>query len=101
MLLIRKPAARLFAQIIPDLRDKAPECVARHNLGAAWARQSDVDNAFHLAGTIGHDHNTIRELYGLGDIVSNQQRRLLEFLLDLQDLVAEQKPGLLVKRGKR
>ena len=38
---------------------------------------------------------------GLSDVVGDEQRRLLELLLDLQDLVAEEEPGLLVERSER
>ena len=33
--------------------------------------------------------------------MSNEKRGLLQLLLDLQDLVAQEQPGLLVKRGER
>src|SRR5205807_1820669 len=49
---------------------------------------------------IRHYHVAVGELHGLGDVVGDEKRRLLELLLNLQDLVAEEEPGLLVERGE-
>src|SRR4051812_40570507 len=100
-LVLRQAAGRLFAQIAPDLRHVAAKRLARHDLGCARPRQVNIDDAFHLARPIGHHHDAIGELHGLSNIVSDQQGGLLQLLLNLQHLVAQQEPGLLVKRRER
>ena len=94
-------AARFLAQVAPDLRDVAAEGLADDDLGGARARQLDLDDALHLAGPVGHHQDAVGELHRLGDVVGDEQRGLLELLLDLQHLVAEQQPRLLVERGER
>ena len=63
-------------------------------------RQVDVDDALHLARPEGHYQDAVGELYRLGEVVGDEQGRLAEFLLDLQDLVAEQQAGLLIERRR-
>src|SRR6476660_9729262 len=70
--LIPHAAVCFLAQIAPDLRDVAPEGLAAHDLGRARARQIDVDDAFNLAGAIGHHQDTIGHLDRLGDVVCDQ-----------------------------
>src|SRR5580700_8240555 len=88
-LVVVEPAARLLAQIGPDLRDVAAEGLARDDLRGARPRQFYIDHAFHPTGAIGHHQNAVGELHRLGDVVGDQQHRLIELLLDLQHLVAE------------
>ena len=52
-------------------------------------------------GPVGHHQDAVGELHRFGEVVGDQQRGLLQLLLDLQHLVAEQEPGLLVERGER
>src|SRR5215472_2163549 len=92
-LVVEHAAARLLAQVAPDLRDVAAERLARHDLGRARARQVDFDHALELARTVGHHEDAVGELHRLGDVVGDEQRGLTELLLDLQHLVAEQEPG--------
>src|SRR5262249_7753489 len=75
--------------------------LGREDVGGAWARQVDVDHAFELTGAVGHHQDAVGELHRFGDVVRNDQRGLLELLLDLQDLVAEQEPRLLIERRER
>ena len=96
-----KPSARFLAQIGPDLRDVTAEGLARHDLRGARPRQFYIDHAFHPAGAIGHHQDAVGELHRFGDVVGDQQHRLIELLLDLQHLVAEQEPRLLVERRER
>ena len=44
-LVVDEAAARLLAQIAPDLRDVTAERLARHDFGRARTRQLDVDDA--------------------------------------------------------
>ena len=99
--LVAHAAARLLAQIFPDLRDVATERLAADDFRGARAWQIDVDNALHLAGAVGHYQDAVGHLHRFGDVVGDQQRGLLELLLDLQHFVAEQEPCLLVERGER
>src|SRR5262249_18969328 len=55
----------------------------------------------HFAGSIGHHQNAVRHLHRFGDVMRDQQCRLLEFLLYLQNLIAEQESCLFVECGKR
>src|SRR6266550_2257317 len=100
-LVVAHPAACLFAQVAPDLRHVAAERLARHDFGGARARQRDLDHALEPARPVGHHQDAVGELHRLGDVVGDEQRGLLELLLDRQDLVAEQKPRLLVERRER
>ena len=100
-LVVAQAAARLLAQVAPDLRHIAPERLAGDDLGGARARQFDLDRTFQPARPIGHDQDPIGQLHGLGDVVGDEQRRLFELLLDLQHLVAEEEPRLLVERRER
>jgi len=93
------PRAGFLAQIGPDLRDVAAERFARHDLRRARARQLDIDDAFNLARAVRHHQDAVGKLHRLGDVVGDEQRRLLQLLLDLQHLIAEQKPRLLVERA--
>ena len=81
----RLASSRRSLQICGDV---APERFAADDFGRARARQVDVDDPLHLAGTIGHHQDTVRHLHRFGDVVRDQQRRLLQLLLDLQHLVA-------------
>src|ERR1700730_8906808 len=99
-LVVVEPAACLLAQIGPDLRDVAAERLARHDFRCAWPRQLYIDRAFHPSRAIGHHQDAVGELHRLGDVVGDQQHRLIQLLLDLQHLVAEQEPRLLVERGE-
>ena len=76
------------------------ERVGADDFGGARARQFDLDNAFGFARTIRHHQDPVGELHRFGDVVGDQQRRLLQGLLDLQHLVAEQQSRLLVERGE-
>ena len=94
-------AARFLAQVAPDLRHVAAERIARHDFGGARARQLDRHHALHLAGPVGHHQHAVGELHRLGDVVGDQQAGLLQLVLDLQHLVAEQEARLLVERAER
>src|SRR5215510_7179338 len=96
-----QPSARLLAQVVPDLRHVAAERLAGNDFRRAWARQIDRYYAFELAGPVGHHQDAIGELHRFRDVVRNDERGLLELLLDLQHLVAQKKPRLLVERGER
>ena len=100
-LVVAHAAARLLAQVAPDLRHVAAERVARHDFRGARARQLDRHHALQLAGPVGHHQHAVGELHGLGDVVGDQQAGLLQLMLDLQHLVAEQQPRLLVERAER
>ena len=54
----------------------------------------------HTSGPVRHHQDTVRQLHRLGDVVRDEQRRLTEFLLYLQNLITKEKPGLLVERGE-
>src|ERR1019366_8048555 len=99
--LVAHAAARLFAQVVPDLRDVAAEGRAGDDLRGTRARQIDIDDALRLAGPVRHHQDAVGHLHRFGDVVGDQQRGLLQLLLDLQHLVAEQQPRLLVERGER
>src|SRR6476646_3922706 len=94
-------AARFLAQIVPDLRDVMAEDVAADDLGRSGPRQVDPDRALQGARTIRHHQHAIGQLHRFRDVVRDQQRRLAQLLVDLQHLVAEEKPRLLVERRER
>ena len=71
--------------------------VAAHHVGGARTGQLDVHDALHLARPIGHHDDAVGQLHRLGEIVRDQQGRLVERLLDLRDLVAQQQARLLVE----
>ena len=73
LFLVAHAAARLLAQIAPDLRDVAAEGLAADDLGGARARQVDVDDALHLAGPVGHHQDAVGHLHRFGDVVGDQQ----------------------------
>jgi len=98
--LVAHAAAGFLAQIAPDLRHITPERFAAHDFRSPWARQVDIYDAFHFAGPVRHHQNAVGHLYRFGDVVRDQERRLLQLLLDLQHLIAEQKSSLLVERGE-
>ena len=77
------------------------EGIAADDIRSARPGQFNVDNALHLTRPIGHHHDAIRQLHGFGEIVGDQQSRLIELLLDLRDLVAQQEARLFVERGER
>ena len=68
-----RPAARLLAQVAPDLRDVAAEIVAADDLRAARPRQLDLDHALELAGPVRHHQDAVGKLHRLGQIVGDQQ----------------------------
>ena len=76
-------AARFLPQVVPDLRDIAAERAARYDLRRTRARQVDVHHALEPSGPVGHHQDAVGKLNRLGDIVSDQQRRLLKLLLKL------------------
>ena len=76
------------------------EGLAGDDFRGARARQIDIDDALRLAGPVGHHQDAVGHLHRFGDVVGDQQRGLFELLLDLQHLVAEQEPRLLVERGE-
>jgi hypothetical protein len=59
-----------------------------------------VDHTFEPAGAKSHHQDTVGELHRLGDVVGDEQHRLFELLLDLQNLIAEQEACLFVERGE-
>ena len=70
-------AARFLAQVVPDLRDVVAERVAADDLGRSRSRQVDVERALQPAGAVRHHDHAIGELHGFGDVVRDQQRRLV------------------------
>lgn len=61
-------------------------------------RQMDVHHPLQSPRPIRHHQHAVGELHRFGQIVGDEQRRLLECLLDLQHSVAKQEPRLLVQR---
>ncbi len=98
---IRDAAARFLAEVVPDLGDVVAERVARHDFGIARMRQLDRDRTLEPPGAIGHHQHPVGELDRFGQVVRDEERRLLQSLLDLQHLVAQQEARLLVERGER
>ena len=76
-------AAGFLAQVVPDRADQFAEARAAHDLGGARPWQVDIDDALHPAGAIGHHDHAVAELHGLGDVVGDEQRGLVELLMDL------------------
>ena len=76
-------AARLLAQVAPDLGDVAAERIAGDDLGGARTRQVDVDHALDAPRPVAHDQDAVGELHGFGDVVGDEQDGLVELLLDL------------------
>src|SRR6185312_7988518 len=91
-------AQRFAAQLVPDLADQAAEPVGAHDVGIARPRQIDGDGALDAPRTEAHHRDAVAELDRLGDVVGDEQRRLVQGAADLQDLVAEQHARLLVER---
>ena len=83
-------------------RDVVAERVAADDLRIARMRQVDRRRLrFSRPGRYVIDEHAVGELHGLGQVVRDEQRGLLQRLLDLQHLVAEQQARLLVQRGER
>ena len=83
-----------------DLGDIVAERVAADDLRIARMRQVDCHHALDAPGPVGHHQYAVGELHRLGQVVRDEQRRLLQRLLDPQHRVAKQQSRLLVESGE-